>query len=596
MNNHPLRLLLLEDNLGDRRLVQAKLADGAFGQFVITAVERLADALVRIAAETFDVMLSDLTLPDSTRLDTVKVLVTHAPTLPLVVLTGSNDDAIGNQAIVLGAQDYLIKDEASGAMIARSLRYAMERKKFEQELLHANAMLETKVTQRTQELARSLAELQENLESARALAQTASDAIITSDQSQTILSWNRAAEHIFGFTQEEALGQNLKLIIPERYRDQHMQGMMRSLAGGPRRVLGQAVELHGVRKDGSEFPLELSLSSWSNSKSKMFAAIIRDISERKRMENKLRMLFELSPVGMALVDHATGKFLEVNDSVLRATGYTEDEFLKLDYWQITPQEYEAQELDQIRVLNDTGYFGPNEKEYIRKDGSRYPLSISGAMFTDVDGKSVVWGIVEDISERKQAEEQIRQLAFYDALTELPNRRLLLDRLSQSLAESKRSGRYGALMFLDLDNFKALNDTQGHAVGDLLLMQAAKRMKSCVREVDTVARFGGDEFVVMVGDLNADKATSTAQANNIAEKIRVALAMPYRLTVKHEGQVDAMVEHQCSASIGAVVFIDRDGCQDDFLKWADAAMYTAKEAGGNTIRFSSDGLLAKEMED
>ncbi|OIQ65681.1 cyclic di-GMP phosphodiesterase Gmr [mine drainage metagenome] len=195
----------------------------------------------------------------------------------------------------------------------------------------------------------------------------------------------------------------------------------------------------------------------------------------------------------------------------------------------------------------------------------------------------IWSF-RDITERKQMEDQIRQLAFYDPLTELPNRRLLLDRLSQALAESKRSGRYGALMFLDLDNFKALNDTQGHAVGDLLLMQAAQRMKSCVREVDTVARFGGDEFVVLVGDLDADKVASTTQANNIAEKIRAALVTPYRLTVKHDGGADSTVEHQCSASIGAVVFTQREGSQDDFLKRADSAMYQAKEAGDNLIRF------------
>jgi diguanylate cyclase (GGDEF)-like protein len=141
-----------------------------------------------------------------------------------------------------------------------------------------------------------------------------------------------------------------------------------------------------------------------------------------------------------------------------------------------------------------------------------------------------------------------------------------------------------LMFLDLDNFKALNDTAGHPVGDLLLMQAAQRMKSCVREVDTVARFGGDEFVVMVGDLNADKAASTTQANNIAEKIRVALAAPYLLTVKHDGGADSTIEHQCSVSIGAVVFTQREGSQDDFLKWADSAMYQAKETGGNVVQF------------
>jgi PAS domain S-box-containing protein len=128
----------------------------------------------------------------------------------------------------------------------------------------------------------------------------------------------------------------------------------------------------------------------------------------RRSENKFRMLFELSPVGMALVDHGTGNFLEVNEAVLRPTGYTQAEFLKLSYWEITPQEYEAQELQQIRDLNETGHFGPNEKEYIRKDGSRFPIAISGAMFGAVNEQPVVWGVIEDITKRKEAEHALQQ--------------------------------------------------------------------------------------------------------------------------------------------------------------------------------------------
>jgi diguanylate cyclase (GGDEF)-like protein len=166
--------------------------------------------------------------------------------------------------------------------------------------------------------------------------------------------------------------------------------------------------------------------------------------------------------------------------------------------------------------------------------------------------------------------------------------LLDDRLTQALAESKRSNRYGALIFFDLDDFKVVNDEHGHAVGDLLLVQAAQRMKSCVREVDTVVRHGGDEFVVMLGDLAADKGASTAQAGIVAEKIRAALAEPYVVVVKHDAQADTLVELRCTASIGVVVFIDREGTQDDFLRLADSAMYQAKEEGGNLIRFSELG--------
>jgi PAS domain S-box-containing protein len=125
--------------------------------------------------------------------------------------------------------------------------------------------------------------------------------------------------------------------------------------------------------------------------------------ERVLAQNKFQMLFEQSPIGMALVLHETGEFLEVNNSILKSTGYTKEEFLNLSYWDLTPKEYEQQEIDQLQTLNETGRFGPNFKEYIRKDGSRYPLSISGALFIDVDGRKVVWGIIEDISDRKEQE-------------------------------------------------------------------------------------------------------------------------------------------------------------------------------------------------
>ena len=126
-------------------------------------------------------------------------------------------------------------------------------------------------------------------------------------------------------------------------------------------------------------------------------------NEKVLAQNKFRMLFEQSPVGMALVLHETGEFLEVNNSVLESTGYSKEEFLNLSYWDLTPREYEQQEIEQLATLNETGYFGPNFKEYIRKDGSRYPLSISGALFVDVDGRKVVWGIIEDLSDRREQE-------------------------------------------------------------------------------------------------------------------------------------------------------------------------------------------------
>lgn len=197
------------------------------------------------------------------------------------------------------------------------------------------------------------------------------------------------------------------------------------------------------------------------------------------------------------------------------------------------------------------------------------------------------GMLTDISEHKKLADQVHQLAYFDLLTKLPNRRLFIDRFSQVILVCKRTGEYGALMFLDLDNFKPLNDTHGHHVGDLLLIEAANRLVSCIREMDTVARFGGDEFVVLLGALDADESISTTQASIVAQKIRVALSQPYLFTISHEGQADKTIEHHCTASIGVVVFNGNEGTQDDLMKCADAAMYEAKETGRNQVKFYSE---------
>jgi diguanylate cyclase (GGDEF)-like protein/PAS domain S-box-containing protein len=193
----------------------------------------------------------------------------------------------------------------------------------------------------------------------------------------------------------------------------------------------------------------------------------------------------------------------------------------------------------------------------------------------------IFGFIQDITERKQMEDKVRQLAFHDALTGLPNRRLLLDRLEQALVASQRNESFGALMFLDLDNFKPLNDQHGHGAGDLLLVEVAHRLRECVRAVDTVARIGGDEFVVLVCGLTTNQTQSTEQAKTLAEKICVSLAQPYLL---QSGSELGTIEHYCSASIGVVLIEPQHQSVEGLLKWADATMYRAKAEGRNRVTF------------
>lgn len=195
------------------------------------------------------------------------------------------------------------------------------------------------------------------------------------------------------------------------------------------------------------------------------------------------------------------------------------------------------------------------------------------------------GIVKDITERKQLQDEIRQLAFFDPLTQLPNRRLFTDRLNQTLTSNKRSGQHGALMFLDLDNFKPLNDRHGHATGDLLLLEVANRLRACMREMDTVARFGGDEFVVLLSELDCDMERSRSHAATVANKISATLAAPYLLHTIEDGQTPRAIEHLCTASIGVVVFSSATASPHELLTCADAAMYCAKDQGRNCVCFS-----------
>lgn len=215
-----------------------------------------------------------------------------------------------------------------------------------------------------------------------------------------------------------------------------------------------------------------------------------------------------------------------------------------------------------------------ELEAVRKDGTVFPIELGLAEVEQSEGARFI-GIVRDITQRREVENEVKQLAFYDALTQLPNRRMLLDRLQQAIVSCVRANRFAALLFLDLDNFKNLNDSAGHAKGDLLLNQVAERLVKSVRQGDTVARLGGDEFVLVVRDLSADKNEAATQVEAIAEKINAELTRGFDL----EGS-----PYSGSASIGVTLFKSQYLSREELLKQADLAMYKAKAAGRNGICF------------
>ncbi len=298
-------------------------------------------------------------------------------------------------------------------------------------------------------------------------------------------------------------------------------------------------------------------------------------------DSLFRQMFERHTAVMLLIDPEARIILDANLAAARFYGYPREELRGMDVSRINAQpESEVVAQRQQAMSGEKSNFIFDHR-LASNEIRTVEVHISTIQY---GGKNLFFSIIHDITERKHLEEQIRNLAFYDPLTKLPNRRLLNDRLEQTMPASKRSGRFAALMLLDLDNFKLLNDSHGHTVGDMLLVEVAKRLKSCVREIDTVARFGGDEFVVILSQLDLDKDASILQATTVAEKIRTRLEEPYFLTVKREDGGAHLIEYCCPASIGVVVFTNHEATEELVLKWADAAMYHAKEAGGNRILF------------
>jgi len=308
---------------------------------------------------------------------------------------------------------------------------------------------------------------------------------------------------------------------------------------------------------------------------------LMDVSTRKQMEHALlqsegnfRSLFEHSPVGICLADLRTGRFLQVNDALVTSIGYTREELLQLTFWDITPRHWHAFERHQVAVLESSKNFGTYEKEYQRKDGSCYPVLISGTRMKDDAGRDVVWAIVQDISERKAMESELAEAARRDKLTGLANRTLFMERLQRAV-DRVRSGEQQrfAVLFLDFDRFKLVNDALGHEVGDGLLRQIAQRLVSSLRQSDRdpddpdgtlVARFGGDEFLVLINRLDGPAA-----AQCIADRLLASLSQTYTVggrDVYSTASIGIVTSELCLESAEAVV------------RNADVAMYEAKHSG------------------
>jgi diguanylate cyclase (GGDEF)-like protein/PAS domain S-box-containing protein len=430
MKENTLKVLLIEDDEDDYILTSDLLEEVKDTHYEIEWIAKYADALAVIQSCRHDVCLIDYRLGEETGTELMRLAKASGCPAPMILLTGQGDQEVDIEATAAGASDYLIKGKIEAPLLERTIRYAV-----------ANArMRET---------------LRESESRFRSVVESANDAIVLANSQGEIISWNNGAKVIFGYTLNEISGQRISVLFPSRYyKDSHESDIDPLIALGLLHPGSKAIELKGLKKEGEEFPLEISLSSWETAEGMFYSGIIRDITERKLLEN-----------------------------------------------------------------------------------------------------------------------QLTHQALHDPLTKLANRVLFRNRVEHALARVNRNKNPIAVLFLDLDNFKTINDSMGHAAGDMLLVSIAERLVASLRSSDTPARLGGDEFAILVED-----ATQIGVVISVAERILDVLREPFVIDGK---------EVFISTSIGVAATITGHETPDELLRNADVAMYMAKNQGkGRHIVFEN----------
>ena len=389
----------------------------------------------------------------------------------------------------------------------------------------------------------------------------------------------RSADELLGRQAIDFVHPDFRRPVTSRIERLNVHGVARSM-----------MEVQYLRVDGSVIDVQSQAITVMMQGESAVQITFMDITGRKSAQNTLRenearfrALTELSSDWYWEQD-AQFRFVRVDGNLPAVTGSPNEDGIGKTRWELGELSLTTAEWEQHRaLLHAHQEFRDFHLHMRNRAGQDFWVSVSGAPMFDTHGVFRGYrGVGRDITAQKRAADQIHALAFYDALTELPNRRLLMEQLKKALLTHTRNHRLGALLFIDLDNFKTLNDTLGHETGDLLLRQVASRLLECVRESDSVARLGGDEFVVMVEDLSEDPVEAAVQAELVSHKILAAFGAPFELAGR---------EHRSTPSIGVTLFGKSHTEVEDLLKQADLAMYQAKAAGRNTVRIFDQGMQA-----
>src|SRR6202049_4973412 len=430
---------------------------------------------------------------------------------------------------------------------------------------------------------------EEQLKLQSAALEAAANAIVITDSHGAILWVNGAFTTMTGYSEEEVLGKNPRLLKSGKQPESFYAVLWSTISSG---TVWQG-ELVNRRKNGPPYTEKMTITpvtrDVSNPANRYFIAIKQDITERKQIEQALRQaeenyraIFEDAVIGI-FQSTPGGRYINVNPAMADMLGYESPQELLASITDISQQVYADPNCraELKRLLSEQGMVKDFECAVYRKDGSKVWLS-ANVRAVSKDGVLVGYeGTNEDITARRVAEERVQFLAYYDALTGLPNRTLFRDRLAKALAGARRQEYRVAILFLDLDRFKDINDSLGHAVGDLLLQDVAERLKTWGREQDTVARLGGDEFLIMLSQVYELPDVAFA-----AERLMDAMTAEF-VVQGHSLNI--------SCSIGVSIFPEHGADCKTLIKNADAAMYGAKDSGRNNFRFFAEDMNAQAVE-
>ncbi|HUY82011.1 MAG TPA: EAL domain-containing protein [Acidobacteriaceae bacterium] len=560
-----LRVLCAEDVPAEAELYLRVLQEAGY-QIAADVVSTREEFVRKLESDSYDVVLSDYRMPGWSGTDALEDLKRSAKDIPFLLITGTIGEEVAAECIKQGAADYILKDRPT--RLPDAVRRALVEKALREERARA----------------------EESLKLFRLLVDQSNDSIqVVGLETMRLLDVNVRACLSLGYTREELLSMRVYDIDPT------VDESVRAKRDDTLRKSGSAVfQTLQRRKDGSTFPVEMSMKLVHLDRNYVVCAI-RDITERKeaeealrQAEEKYRRIFVEAVIGIYQTT-PDGRVLSANPALARLFGYDSPEELMADRTDVAGQGYVDPSERELfkRLVEEKGSVRDLEYQAYRKDGSKMWLLENARVVRDTSGATLYYeGTVANITDRKAAEEKVQYLAYYDALTGLPNRTLLEDRLTRALASARRRKEKVAVLFLDLDRFKDINDAFGRPLGDLLLQEFAKRLERCVREQDSVARLdvgrlNGDEFLIVLTGIK-----------DISEAAVAAKRFMDTMTVEFAIQGHSLV---ITFSLGISIFPEHGVDGETLIKNADAAMNCAKDRGRNNFQFFTEDMNAQIVE-